>query len=389
MFKFRKKPDDEAQTINLNIANATIVRVMIVVILSLMGLAAVRQASHALILIFTSFFLALALNAPVHWLAVRLPGKGHNKRAIATAISFFVVVALLVGFLASIVPPLIRQTTGFISAAPDLVTQVQDENSTAGRFISRYHLESQVDKVSHDLSDRLGNIGGAAVSSATKLGSSIFSILTILVLTFMMLIEGPRWLKFAKDLIPDKQHGRADRLATQMYAVVKGYVNGQVVLASIAAVMLLPALIILGVSYPIALMVIVFICGLIPLVGHTIGAIIVTTVALFTSPWSAVLILGYYILYQQIENYIIQPRIQANSTNMSPLLVFMSVIIGVNFGGLFGGLVAIPVAGCVRIVLLEYLHTKHIIEESTYKLAITNKKNKEYNSSADTPGIAG
>jgi predicted PurR-regulated permease PerM len=201
-----------------------------------------------------------------------------------------------------------------------------------------------------------------------------------------MLIEGPRWLRFGKDLIPDREHDRATRLATQMYEVVKGYVNGQVVLASLAAAMLLPALIILGVSYPIALMVIVFICGLIPLVGHTIGAVIVTTVALFTSPWSAVLILGYYILYQQIENYIIQPRIQANSTNMSPLLVFMSVIIGVNFGGLFGGLVAIPVMGCARIILLEYLHSRHIIEEKTYKDAITNKKNKEH-AAAQTPGV--
>src|SRR4029079_13482395 len=108
----------------------------------------------------------------------------------------------------------------------------------------------------------------------------------------------------------------------------------------------------------------------IPLVGHTLGAIIVSLVALFHSPWSAVLVLGYYILYQQIENYIIQPRIQANSTNMSPLLVFCSVIIGVSFGGLLGGLVAIPVAGCVRICVLDYLRAKKIIEPATVKAAL-------------------
>ena len=126
-------------------------------------------------------------------------------------------------------------------------------------------------------------------------------------------------------------------------------------------------LFILGISYPVALMVIVFICGLIPMVGHTIGAIIVTLVALFTSPVAAVIILCYYILYQQIENYLIQPRIQANSTNMSPLLVFASVIIGVNFGGIFGGLVAIPVAGCLRIAALDYLHSKKILETETFE----------------------
>jgi predicted PurR-regulated permease PerM len=340
----------------------------------MLALAALRQASHALILIFTGVFLALALNAPVHWIAEHLPGKRRGNRTTATAISFLIVVVVMFGFLASIVPPLIRQTSTFISAAPQLLENARDKDTGLGKFIDKYNLEPQIDKISDQLSDRLGNIGSSAVTNVTKLGSSIFSVLAILVLTFMMLIEGPRWIKFFRDLTPDDQHERLDRISSQMYRVVKGYVNGQVVLAAIAAALLLPALLILHVSYPVALMVVVFICGLIPLVGHTIGAVIVSTVALFYSPWSALLILLYYILYQQIENYIIQPRVQANSTNMSPLLVLGSVIIGVNFGGLFGGLVAIPVMGCVRIALLEYLHTRHIIEDSTYDNAVTKKK---------------
>ncbi|HSW65759.1 MAG TPA: AI-2E family transporter [Bacillota bacterium] len=365
MFSLRSK--DKLPTVAITITNRTIIRVMLVVILSIVALAAVKQARHALILIFTGFFLSLALNGPVHWIASRLPGKRKGSRVAATAISFFIVIAVLAGFLASIVPPLVRQTSNFISAAPGLVEQVRDENGAVGKFIARYHLEPQVDKISHQLSDRLGNAGGAAVGGVVKIGSSIFSVLTILVLTFMMLIEGPMWIRFFRDLIPDEHHERVDRLGSDMYRVVKGYINGQVVLALIASAMLLPALLILHVSYPAALLVIVFICGLIPLIGHTIGAVIVTTVALFHSPWSAVIILAYYILYQQIENYIIQPRIQANSTNMSPLLVFVAVIVGVNFGGLFGGLVAIPLMGCIRIAALDYLHTKKIIEESTYK----------------------
>jgi len=151
-------------------------------------------------------------------------------------------------------------------------------------------------------------------------------------------------------------------------------VNGQVVLALVAALMLLPALLALHVPYPAALVMVVFVCGLIPMVGHTIGAVIVTIVALFNSPISALLILGYYILYQQIENYIVQPRVQANSTNMSPLLVFSAVIVGVSFGGLLGGLVAIPVAGCIRIALLDYLRRKKIIEPPTFNAAVTSPK---------------
>jgi predicted PurR-regulated permease PerM len=363
MFGLHNKNKDD--TITLNIPNRVVVRVMLVVVATLIALAAVRQASHALTLIFTAVFLALALNGPVHWISERLPGKRKGSRTAATAISFLVVIVLLLGFLISIVPPLVRQTSNFIGTIPNLANQAHDENTDLGRFVAKYQLQDDIDKYSHQITQRLGDVGGAAVSSIQKLGSSIFTILTVLVLTFMMLIEGPRWRMFFRDVIPDEHHERADRLARDMYKVIKGYVNGQVVLALLASLMLLPALLILQVPYPAALVVVVFVCGLIPLVGHTIGAVIVTLVALFESPWSALFILSYYILYQQIENYIIQPRIQANSTNMSPLLVFSAVIVGVSFGGLLGGLVAIPVAGCGRILLLDYLRAKKIIEPST------------------------
>jgi len=178
-------------------------------------------------------------------------------------------------------------------------------------------------------------------------------------------------------LVPVRHQDDADRLAHDMYRVVKGYVNGQVTLAAIAAAFIVPALFILGVSYPVALMVVVFVCGLIPMVGHTIGAIIVTSVALFHSPVSAIIILAYYILYQQIENYLIQPRIQANSTNLSPLLVFMSVIVGVSFNGLLGGLVAIPLAGCLRILTLYYLEAQHKLSPVELETATTPREPKK------------
>ncbi len=367
---FSRKPKAPSE-VEITISNRTVIRVLLLVVVTMLGIAAVKQASHALILIFTAFFLALALNAPVHWISRRLPGKRRNSRAAATIISFLVVILLLGGFLTSIVPPLVRQTSSFISAAPRLVQQARDENSDIGKFINRYNLESQVQDFSDELGQRLKGATGTAVSTVGKVGSSIFSVLTILVLTFMMLVEGPRWLRLFKDMIPDDQHERAEKLSLDMYKVVKGYVNGQVLLAALAAIFILPALVILDVSYPIAMMVVVFICGLIPMVGHTIGAVIVSVVALFTSPVAALILLGYYILYQQIENYLVQPRIQANSTNMSPLLVFVSVIIGVNFGGIFGGLVAIPVAGCLCILTLDYLRRKKIIEPKTYVAATT------------------
>src|SRR5687767_8232350 len=310
MFSFGKK--DKANTVNLNISNRMVIRVLLLVFAAMLALSALQKASHALLLIFTAFFLALALNGPVHWLGQRIPGKRKGSRTVATAISFLIIILLLGGFLASIVPPLVRQTNNFIKAAPQLIEDAQKADSPIGQFVQRYSLEEQVQEFSDEVGDRLKNAGGVAVSTASTIGSSIFTTLTILVLTFMMLVEGPRWLRLLKDIIPDEHHERTERLARGMYKVVKGYVNGQVVLAALAAILILPVLIILDVSYPAALFVVIFICGLIPMVGHTIGAVFVSLVALFTSPWAALIVLGYYFLYQQIENYLVQPRIQAN-----------------------------------------------------------------------------
>lgn len=368
MLGFGRKNKD---SVEITISSSTVVRVLLLTIGSLIFLAAVKQAQHALIMIATAFFLALALNNPVKWLGKWIPGKRKGDRKLATGLSFLLIIVLLAGFLASIVPPLVRQTSNFIDVVPGLVEDARDENTSLGRFIRRYHLQDQTEKLSGELSERLGNLGTSAVGTFSRVTSSILSTFTVLVLTFMMLIEGPAWLAFAQRLVPDGREEHYKKLGRDMNRVITGYVNGQVTLAALAAVLITPVLFLLNISYPIALMVIVFICGLIPLVGATIGAIIVSVVALFTTPLSALAILMYYLLYQQIENYVLQPKIQSNSTNMSPLLVFSSVIIGVNFGGLLGGLVAIPVAGCLRIIMLDYLTSRKILSRSESQKATT------------------
>lgn len=346
------------QKLELVISIQTVIRIVITVVLTIVGLAALDKVSHALILIFIAFFLSVALNAPVHWIAQHLPGKKRGSRSIATSISYLAVVTILALFIALVVPPAVRQTSNFISDLPELVQDIEDQDSAIGRFIRDSNLGGAIDDLSNELSDFAKDAGPQAISTVSTIGSSVFSVLTVLVLTFMMLVEGPRWVSLARRLLPKNKQAQATRITSDMYMVVRGYVNGQVTLAAIASFMILPAMLILDIPYAIALAAIVFICGLIPMIGHIIGATIVTLIALFESPVSALLILAYYTLYQQIENYVVQPRVQANTTNMSPLLVFMAVLIGVNLNGLLGGLVAIPVAGCLRILILDYLRAR-------------------------------
>lgn len=331
---------------------------MVMVVLTILGLAALNKVSDALILIFIAFFLAVALNAPVHWISEHLPGKRRGSRTLATAISFLIVVGILAGIVALIVPPAVKQVTSFVKAAPQLVENLRDKDSSLGRFVHDNNLEGTVSNLSDDISEVAKNSGSSAITTVGTVGAAFVGLLTVLVMTFMMLVEGPRWISLGQKLVGEDNRERVTKVVSGMYAVVRGYVNGQVTLAFIAAVMILPVMLLLHVPYAGALAPIVFLCGLIPMIGHYIGATLVTLVALSHSWVSALLILGYYILYQQIENYVVQPRIQANATNMSPLLVFASVIVGVNLGGILGGLVAIPVAGCLRIILIDYLQSK-------------------------------
>lgn len=371
--------EPQLQKTELVITTQTFFKTVLLVVGTILLLGILRLTAHALVIVFTAFFLALALNAPVAWLARHIPGKARGNRVWGTSIAFIVVIVLLGGFIASFVPPLVKQTQNLANSAPALVEDVRNQNGAIGDLVRRYHLQAQVADLSSQLSSRLKSVAGKAFSTVQSVGASVFTLLTVLVLTFMMLVEGPRHLTFLHELVPQRRKKMAREVTNDMYKVVKGYVNGQVTLAALAAVVITPVFFIMGVSYPIGLMVIVFICGLIPMVGHTIGAVIVSLVALFTSPTAALVILAYYILYQQIENIFIQPKIQANSTDMSPLLVFASVVIGVSFSGLLGGLVAIPVAGCLRVVLLEYLRSKNIINAPVVRQEInaaTSSKTK-------------
>lgn len=377
MFSLRSKPkssDDGAYHVEVSVSNRTLLRIFLVIFVFILAVAAVKQAASALLLLFTSFFLALALNAPVHWIAEHLPGKRRGSRSLATTLSVLLVLAAFAAFLSAVVPPFVRQIGGLVDSAPSFIRDLKDSNSQAGGFIDRYNLGGQVDDFTHDLSSRLQNFAGSTVEVVSNIGNSAIATLTVLVLTFMMLVEGPRWVAIGQRLVPSAHRSHVTDLGRAMYKVIKGYVNGQVFLAAVAAVAILPVFLLMHVSYPVALMVLVFICGLVPMVGHTLGAIIATGAALLTSPFAAAVVFIYYVSYQQIENYLVQPKIQSNSTNMSPLLVFASVVLGVSFGGLLGGLVAIPVMGCVRILVLDQLTRRHILESNTVKKAAKKAK---------------
>ncbi len=352
------------QEIALTISIRTFIKVLLLIVATIAVLSLISRTEFAVTLIVVSLLLAVALHAPVTLVARHLPGKLRDSRSLATALAYLLVVAVIAVFVVSAVPPIVHQTEQFVHTSPAVVDDLRSRYHDINDLINHYNLQPQVTQLTNDVNNWLRGLTSDAFGAITNFLSSLFAIITVLVLTFMMLVEGPAWLKFFDLLVPDDRREHLQQLRHDMYRVVRGYVNGQVLLALIASLLILPGLLIFHVSYPVALMAVVFICGLIPMVGHTIGAGIVSIIALFHSPFSAIGILVYYILYQQVENYLIQPRLQATTTNLSPLLVLISVLVGVSFGGLLGGLLIIPVVACLRVLALDYLHDRYDLSDS-------------------------
>lgn len=347
------------------ISNKTVFRILVIIILTLFALRFFSRVSHPLSLIFFAFFLSLALNPVVGWIADKLRIK---TRAAATGIAYFVVVLLIGSFISWVVPPLIRQTVDFVSSAPQTISTLKDENSTAGKLVKKYHLQEQVDGLSQNIRDRTKNIQQPVISTASRIGAALVSLLTVFVLTFMMLVEGPVWVERYWLLHPKERREHDRELARHMYRIVTGYVNGQVVLALLVSVLGLVALLIsstlLHVSInAVALAGIMFFTGLIPMIGHLIGAVIVVTACLFVSVPLAIIMAIFIFIHQQVENITLQPYIQAKFNELTPLLVFIAALLGIGFGGLIGAFIAIPAAGCAKILIEDYLEQRKIKHE--------------------------
>ncbi|MEX2014544.1 MAG: AI-2E family transporter [Candidatus Saccharimonadales bacterium] len=340
----------------IELDTGSIIRAIAIVIGALLVLSFVKIISHALTLIFVAFFLAMALNPAVSFIARSLKSSG---RVMATGIAYILVITFLIGFFAVVVPPLFRQTVDYIKDVPSAIASFQSGDTTVSRLVEDYNLNDQIDQFADDFKNQFSNVGEPVLSTANRVGSIVVSTIVVFVLTFMMLVEGPVWLKKFFDAQPKNKREKRKRIAQKIYKQVTGYVNGQVLVAIIAGIFAFIALVI-GASVfnedinEVALAAIVALFALLPLIGATLGAIIAIFACLLVSLPLAIAMAVYFIIYQQIENATVQPFIQSRSSSLTPLIVFISALIGVSLGGLLGAFVAIPVAGTIKILLEEY-----------------------------------
>ena len=358
--------------ITVNITNRTIVRAIFWVIVTILAFKFFGRASHALTLIFISFFLALGINPVVSWMSRHLKLKSRVK---ATAAAYLTVVLVLAAFFTLVIPPLIHQTRDFIKDVPSLVQNFQSQDSGLSRVAKKFHVDKELTKAAKDFTSNYGNFGGTILGASKRIITVVVSLLAVLVLTFMMLVEGPRWLELLWGILPDDDREHRKLLAYKMYKTVSGFINGQVVLAGVAAtfagIALLIASNVLGVSINvIALAGIVAMIGLIPLFGNPISSSIVILVCLLNSVTLGIVMIVYFIIYYQIESLTFLPYVQSRINELTPLMVFVAALLGISIGGFLGAIIAIPAASTIKILAEDYFKRHRHHKPATEKLSL-------------------
>jgi predicted PurR-regulated permease PerM len=313
----------------------------------------VQAAQGILIWIFVAIFLALALNPGVEWLQER----GVARRGLAVAIVFVSAILVIAAIAATLIPTLVSQVNDFVDAVPGYV-----EDLTAGRgklgFLEReYQITERVrEALEEGGAGKLLGFSGTALAVTKGVVTAVIATVTIAFLTFFMLLEGPAWVERFYSLLPAAHQPRWRKIGNEIYRTIGGYVTGNLAISLIAGVVSTAVLLALDVPFAIALGLLVAILDLIPLAGATLAAIIVSTVVLIETDWfRALIVIGFFLAYQQFENHVLQPLIYGRTVQLSPLVVLAAVLIGAELAGIVGALGAIPIAGAIQVILREYL----------------------------------
>ncbi|MCA9334981.1 AI-2E family transporter [Candidatus Saccharibacteria bacterium] len=348
--------------VRVEIDTKTFIRFWLVIAVLLLAAKAIEVAMPALLVLGVAFFLAMALNRPVTALANILPGK---SRIGGTAIAFILVVGFVGTFLSFVVPPIIEQTIHVVESLPSFVDKVQTQWSGLNKLVEHYGLQSQVnqalDTVRNNATDWAAHLGTNIISSVGSLFSFMTAMFLILVLSFLMLVEAPRWLSLLWSVYNDQDKMKAHKkLVGRMYNVVTGYVTGQLAVSGIDAffagvtVYILSFIFNFPANLALPTAAIAFVLSLIPMFGATIGGILICLLLAFSSITASLIFAVYFVIYQQIENNFIAPTVQSKTVELSALAVLGSVTVGLYLFGVAGGIISIPVAGCIKVLLEEY-----------------------------------
>jgi predicted PurR-regulated permease PerM len=334
----------------------TVVVIVLTALALLAGLYLLWQLQQVLRWLLIALFLAVALRPPVDWLQRR-----RVPRGVAILLVYLLLLLVVLALAALVLPPLVTQAQALVDFAVRSIREPQGLAQTLESVAQRYGLGPYLDTLRSQagaLPSRVFGLGSQLVGVTLGVVGGVASTVSILLLTFFLLLDGRRFAEGALKLLPSGGRPRARRLLDQSALAVRGYITGNLTIAAIAGFLTFAVLQLLGMPYSVALALLVGLFALIPLVGATIASVVVITVGFFVSTTTGLILLGYFIIYQQIENNALQPMIQSRSVHLHPMAIFLAALCGAQLLGILGALLAIPAAEVLRIFTVEWLSTR-------------------------------
>jgi len=340
-----------------------IVRIVLVIVGVAIALYLLWQLRKPISWLLISIFLAVALSPAVNRLAARM------KRGFAIALVYLGLLLVPILLIALIVPPLITEANNFAENVPqyaDDVTEFVQKNERLRDLNEDYDITGKLQDEAGKLPGRLGGAAGTLRDIGFGIVSSLFALLTILVMTAFLLGSGNRWIGQFIASRPPQQRERIRRSLQHIAGAISGYMAGALTIAVIAGIATYVVLTILGVPFSGPLAVLAGLMSLIPMVGATIAAVLIGVVTLFEDfPTATIIWAVWTIVYQQLENNLIQPQIQRRTVNVHPFITIVAVLFGGTLLGVMGAIIAVPVAASIQILLREYVDLRTLSIKNT------------------------
>ena len=334
------------------LSTRAILRVVITVLVCVLTLYLIYLLRRPITWIFIAGFIAIALSGPVAFLQRRM------RRGSAVALVYLGLILVPVLIISALVPPIVTQGNNLAQSLPDYakdLTEFVQKNRQLRQLEQDYDITGKLEEQAAKLPARLGDAAGVLSDIGVGFVNSLFAGITIIIMSVFMINSARGWLDSFAERYPPERSRWMKRLYDRIGATVGNYVAGALLQATIAGVLAWIMLTILGVPYALPLAVVVFLLDLVPLVGATLGAIIVGVVTLFNDfPVDTIIWVIFSVIYQQVENTVIQPRIQARAVAVHPFVVLVSVLFGSTLFGVMGALLAIPVAAAIQITIREF-----------------------------------
>jgi predicted PurR-regulated permease PerM len=334
---------------NVVVARITLIACAVVGVV-IGAIYALHRLSHIVTLLVVALFIAIVLAPSVDFLTRR----ARFPRGLAVLAVFLAGLLAFAGLTFAFVRPIVKQSRAFVDDLPSFVSDAKAGRGRVGELVKRYKLDDFVEENQDRLKEARSELGKRAVPLASTVASSVATLVTVLVLAVLMIMSGPGIQRGALELVDDPVlRERIRRLAHDASLAMTRYMAGNLVISVIAGAASFVALLVTGVPFKEVLALWVAFADLIPLVGATLGAVPAVLVAFLHSTTAGIVVLLFFILYQQFENHVLQVTIMSRSVRLNPLAVLISVLVGVESFGILGALLAIPVAGVIQVIVVD------------------------------------